>query len=145
MYRRQVKGAGGIEELVEAYFDYYRTGFDPSLHWAWDAVHGDSRADPIQALSVIFALIEGAPSDYGVELVGAGELEVLLWRSGTAVIDRIEAEAVHNPRLRRALWHVDGLDDYPAIETRVRRILAGEERPPSSARPGDWAAITYSP
>jgi hypothetical protein len=142
LYRPHVEDGGRTKRLVAAYFEYFRTGFDDSLFWAWDTVHGDSRVDPVEKLSLILALIDGAPDDYCVELVGAGELEVLLWRSGGEVIDMIEAEATHNPRLRRALWNVDGLYDHPALEARVGRILAGELRPSSSARPRDWAEVT---
>jgi hypothetical protein len=125
-------------DLVAAYFEYFRSGFEESLMWAWETFHV-MPLTPSDYFDLVLALLEGAPNAYCVELVGADALEHILWKSGDEVIEAVEAEATHNPRLRGALWIVDGLSDRPALEARVRRILGEGPRPKAVERPADWA------
>jgi hypothetical protein len=141
MYRSRVDQPAGSKDLVAAYFEYFRTGFDESLFWAWETIHVDLVDKPGELLTLILALLDGAPDQFSVDLVGSGVLEDLLWRSGETVIDFIEVAAPHNPKLRRALLFVDGLDRYPAIQARVESILRDELRPTSSVRPSDWVSL----
>lgn len=113
--------------FLDAYFGYLSTE-DDSLFWAVEIFYsGWDRCD--EKLALVLALVDAAPDEQSLTYVACGPLEDLLWNCGDAVIDRIELAATHNPRLGRALGNVWGLERWPAIETRVNRLLESQGLP----------------
>jgi hypothetical protein len=114
------------DALIAAYWSYCRTR-DENLFWAWQAVEAEGWHDPQLKWSLILRLLETAAADSEVGLVAAGPLEELLTMYGKDFIDRIETEAVTNPKLRDALsgvWLRGPLrPESNVIADRVDRIL----------------------
>ena len=115
------------DELIAAYWLYWRTR-DENLLFAWQAVEAEGWHDPQAKWPLILRLLDTAADDSEVGLVAAGPLEDLLTMYGKDFIDRIETEAVTNPKLRDALsgvWLRGPLRPDPdVIADRVDRILA---------------------
>jgi hypothetical protein len=93
-------------------------------------------ADVEEQWSIILELITEAPDDdWVLQSIAAGPLEGFLGRFDGAVIDRVEAEAATNPKLRRVLSGVwkHGMSD--AVWSRVRAIQATAIDPLPEMRP----------
>jgi uncharacterized glyoxalase superfamily protein PhnB len=81
--------------------------------------------DPEAAWSLVLLLVNSAPSDAALEYVGAGPLEDLLCEHGPKLIDRVEAAALQEPRVSRALANVWGHNRMDAVvRERVTRAAA---------------------
>jgi hypothetical protein len=90
-------------------------------------VEAEGWHDPQLKWPLILRLLDTVADDSEVGLVAAGPLEELLTMYGKDFIDRIETEAVTNPKLRDALsgvWLRGPLRPDPnVIADRVDRIL----------------------
>ena len=113
------------DQLIATYFANDRAaGGNQTLFWAWEVVN-DAIQDGVvnDAWSLVLDLVAAAPDPLTLGLIGAGALEDLLWRAGDELIDRVEREAAHNPRLREAIGSVWIGTDHATQQT-VDRLYA---------------------
>jgi hypothetical protein len=87
---------------------------------ATDFMHEAVRENPELAWSLIERLVEAAPNDDSLDMIGAGPLEDLLCDHGPDLNDRAEHVALSDPRFRRSLAAVWG---WSAMDPRVRTRL----------------------
>jgi hypothetical protein len=86
---------------------------DADEFWAWEAVSDACNDSHDEHWSLILDLLNASPDDAVVAMVGVGPIEDWIgggWEEG---VQRIEAEARRNPRLRQALdgiW-IDGIPE----------------------------------
>jgi hypothetical protein len=92
----------GRDMVVDALIRHYArpTGFD---FWAWEMARDLIIDDPPEAWLLILELIRQAPDERVLGTVAAGELEEFIDAHAEAFIDRLEAEARRNSRLKEAL------------------------------------------
>jgi hypothetical protein len=115
------------QDLVSAYFDYWRTEND-KFFWAWNRVEETIRQAPELGWSVLMQLIHGAPGEDALLYIGAGPLEEFMCRYGESQIERILVTAQANQRFRKALSGVWGRNRIPEhIQRRIASVL-GRER-----------------
>jgi hypothetical protein len=95
----------GREFVVDTLIRHYShpTGFD---FWAWEVARNLINDDPPEAWRLVLELLKKAPDETVRTSVAAGELEAFLLAHASEFIDRIEAEARTNPRLKAALSRV---------------------------------------
>jgi hypothetical protein len=110
-----------LQEIIATYHRYGAEHREEDF-WAWDAAMNVVRGDDAErAWELVTAIVRTAPDDR-LEHVGAGPVENLVETHGVVLLDRIVAEASHDPRFREALasiWLVE--DDYPpGVITRLQ-------------------------
>lgn len=95
----------GRDLVVDTLIRHYShpTGFD---FWAWEVARDLISDDPLEAWRLILELVDKAPDDAVLGSVAAGELEEFLRAHAEEFIDRIEAEAHRNSRLKASLSYV---------------------------------------
>ncbi len=124
-------------DTVESYWQYHRlcrgTREDrllASQHmWAVDAVAEAVQKGEPSVISLLIALVEGAPNDDEVRVVGAGELEDLLVThrkrlarpEGRELLGALDTAARTNGRFRRAMRSV--FLQQEEISDEVRRLF----------------------
>jgi hypothetical protein len=124
----------GRDRLVQHYFTERK-----AAAWPWRMMEDLRREDPEEAWQVTLQLIAAAPDGDALSYVAAGPLEDLIKDRGDQFIDRIEAEAAGNARLRQALgkvWIWDLLDSKSELFTRIEKA-AGAPLARPTARPPD--------
>jgi hypothetical protein len=119
-------------ELVTTYWRHYELaegGRDDRLaanevFWAFEEVQSVvAKGDPVEALDLIIALLDAAPSIEGVCYVGAGPLENLITIHPDETVDAIDAQARRDDRFRTALNCVYLSDRVPpAVIERLARF-----------------------
>ncbi|MGC9419367.1 MAG: DUF6869 domain-containing protein [Rhodovulum sp.] len=103
------------------YLDFLRATMeadDPAAHplvWTYALFSDLAEGAPALALDAVLACLARCETAEEVAFLAAGPLEDLIAENGAAVIDRIEAEAVENPRMRFALSGVWPPDGGPAL------------------------------
>lgn len=97
---------------------------------AADAVDERVRLGGAQALMLMSALLHGAVTDDDLALLGAGPLEDLLVRDGTALVDEVDEFARRDPRFARAITAVcwSAADAGPEVTRRLRRLIPALQR-----------------
>lgn len=100
-------------EHARAYLTYHE-GF-----WAWEELNRILEEDGPDAVWPLILLLIEKGSDRVLGAAGAGIVEDLLRKHGTAVIDRIEAQAAGDQRFRFCLSHVWPADFPPDLWERV--------------------------
>ena len=113
-------------QLVDAYLPHARECFrdgDTDRHFdAWEQVDAMVRDRPEEGWLLIRQLIERAADEQMLAYIAAGPLEDLIKWHGPQFIDRIEPQALIDPKFRRALrgvWPSEGPENDV-----VRRWLA---------------------
>ena len=109
------------ERIVSSWFEYEQT------FWAWQRVHDLVDNDPDVGWRVLLLATEMAEDDGALEVIGAGPLEDLLSQHGPLFIDRVEARARSDGRLRQALsamWQSEMSDE---LWTRVQQLIEPRE------------------
>jgi hypothetical protein len=79
------------------------------------------------AIRLVIALIETAPDDAGIAVVGAGPLEDLVHEHGDSLIDELDRVARRNPAFSHAMgsvWLSAGVLN-PDVEHRLRMWMPG--------------------
>jgi hypothetical protein len=108
-----------LERVVDAWFQYEET------FWAWERVEDLTRMDPELAWRVITLLVEEAPSEAVLGVIGAGPLEDLLSVYGEGMIDRVEERARTDEHFRQclaAVWQSDMTDElWARVQNAVGR------------------------
>ena len=114
-----------LPTLIEAYHRHGAHKRDEDF-WAWEAAGDIARGqDAERAWELVIALIRSAPDDR-LTFVGAGTLEDLVSTHAANLIDRIVAEAEHDPRFREALasiWLV--VEDVPPMALQRLQTVTG--------------------
>jgi hypothetical protein len=117
-----------LDELIEAYFADQKIlsastaqrlldhkpipkgpepGYDGRLFdWLAEMLNYGPPDGPEQAWPIILQLIERAPDDNALGMIGSGAVEDLVNRAGAEFADRIFDEAANSRRFRLALRHV---------------------------------------
>jgi hypothetical protein len=97
---------------------------------AADAVDERVRLGGAQALMLMSALLHGAVTDDDLALLGAGPIEDLLLRHGTALVDEVDDLARRDPRFARAITAVcwSAADAGPEVTRRLRRWIPALQR-----------------
>jgi hypothetical protein len=104
------------ERIVRGWFEYEET------FWAWERVQDLVENDPEVAWRALVLAIQQA-DEGALEAIGAGPLEDLLSKHGSAFIERIEARARTDSGLREALsamWQSEMSDD---LWQRVQQLV----------------------
>lgn len=119
--------------IVDGYLEQL-AGWAGDLHWTWPIVEELVRGRPDIAWPMLLEMIRRCPDDAALSLLAAGPLEDYLAGHAGKAIGAVEAEAVRNPRLRRALgftWKRSMADDVWARIEAVREPEpdAGPETP----------------
>jgi|GEM_PF-3522241 len=131
------------EVIVEGYIRACQAGWKDPDAWAADGWPVVLFGDAERAWRVLLLLVERAPDDVPLSLVGAGPMEDFFNEHAPAFVDRIEERARRDPRFREAMagaWLSRGA--LPAdIEERVVRASAGGvlllgDTPPDARRRG---------
>lgn len=104
------------EQLVEAWFIYEKN------FWAFGTMWSLVSDEPETAWPIILRLLEQADGQR-IGNIAAGPLEDLLCGHGLAFIDRIEAEAQSNPKLREALTGV-WINEGDAVYERYNALMS---------------------
>jgi hypothetical protein len=132
-------GKRTVVELARGYLKHHRTRAAEDS-WAFDEVRervGLGAADPEDAWNVVLALVTMA-DDESLGYIGAGPLEQLVRRFGSALVERIEDRARQDPRFRFCLgsvWLSEG--DLPlAVQDRVVSASGGRIKPMASPSDG---------
>lgn len=82
-----------------------------------------TRYEPESAWQLILLTIRDVPAEKDLSILGAGPLEDLIARHGTAFIDRIEQEALRNPRFREVLSSVWKSDAEESVWQRLHDFV----------------------
>lgn len=98
-------------ELIEAWIKMANTAKEDTViedgnGWAHNVMSDAVQDDPERPWPLILEILARDRSAPVVELLAAGPLEDLLAIQGSAFIDRIEAEAKHNPAFAKLLGGV---------------------------------------
>ena len=118
------------EPLVAAYLALAKAQNESqkeSLWWAWEAMREMLWHQPEAAWPVILRLIARAENDETLAYIAAGPLENLLADHGPTFIERVEAQAMHDSRFRRALtgvWGRSGMDQD--VIRRIDALIEGQ-------------------
>lgn len=104
---------GEVLELAHAFLVYHE-GF-----WAWEELNRILEEDGADEVWPLVLRLVAKGSDNALGAAGAGILEDLLRKHGTAVIDRVEAQADRDQRFRFCLSHVWPADMPAALWQRV--------------------------
>jgi hypothetical protein len=84
--------------------------------WAFEEVQAlVSKGDPTEALDLIIALVDAAPSIKGACYVGAGPLEDLINIHPEETVDAVDAQARRDDRFRSALNSVYCSERVPPV------------------------------
>jgi hypothetical protein len=118
-------------ELVRAYWQHYEASFGPAAdrakadecEWAWLEAKDVAEDGGPQALALVSALAEEAPSDDALAYLGAGPLEELLDGGWQTVVTDLEQAALASDRLRLALGWAHLPEAMPSdVQERLRRV-----------------------
>ena len=71
--------------------------------WAFEQLSELIQNNPLEALEVIFKIIEIDPSEKSLSNLGAGPIEDLMCYKGNEVINKIRTEAKSNVNFKKAL------------------------------------------
>ena len=118
-YQRRLQGTQEERRALEA-------GHPASVYISWTDVNAAVTRGGLLALELVNAIIQAAPDESGVVLVGAGPLEDLVRKHSPNLIDEIERMATRDSRFRLALssaWLPSGVH-APAVEMRLSRLTA---------------------
>jgi hypothetical protein len=118
-YQRRLHGNPEERRALEA-------GHPAEVHLVFNEVKATISAGGLRAWDLVVALLDVAPGDPGVMLVGAGPLEDLVKKHGDALVKEIEYDASRNDRVRQALscvWVARGLLT-PEVEGRLSRWIS---------------------
>jgi len=134
-----------FDDLVTGWWEYQRllrgsrderqallAGHPAHVYASWTQVTERITAGGLPALDLVAALVEGAPTDADVSLVGAGPLEDLVHKHGNSLASEIANLASRNPSFEHALsgvWLAHGVLT-PAAEERLSQwiIVTGAAR-----------------
>ena len=129
--------------IVDGCIRGWRTEWDDPDGWAADGWPVVLMHDAERAWRVLLLLVERAPDDVPLSLVGAGPMEDFINEHAPELVGRIEERSRRDPRFREAMsgaWLSAGA--LPAdVEERVVRASAGGilllgDTPPDSRRRG---------
>jgi hypothetical protein len=96
----------------------------PVYGWATQLLFDKISNAPETAWELVLELIERAPEDEALGLIGAGPLEDLLSEYGGDFIERVEVLARLNDRFRKCLASVWGWSRMPPeVYSRMRRSI----------------------
>ena len=122
-------------ELALGWWEYHRlsvgsreerrlleVGGCPAAQAGYSGVGERMQAGGRSALDLVVALIEAAPADGDLGMVGAGPLEDLLHEHANSLVGDIESLARTHPGFRAALSSAYVPEDHPSAD--VRRRLA---------------------
>ena len=102
------------DQIVSGYYKHQQTQADEDF-WAWEEV--DELCHHLSSgLRITQKLIESAPSDWSLALIGAGPLEDLVYRFKLPAVNAIAAIAEKCERMQRAMRSVNIDEDQPALE-----------------------------
>jgi hypothetical protein len=139
-----------LQEAILGYFEYFRrlssTAREERLEaqlgnplddWLFGVIHmQEGRADEA-VWPVVLAMVEAAPDEAALAIVGAGPLEDLAWYHGSQFGDRLVDMARSDPRFRMAISGFLGWDRIPEPHrSQLLGILgAGGDRSPHGEGP----------
>jgi hypothetical protein len=95
---------------------------DEKFFWAFKAADNLCKLEPDLAVDFILALLEENLSPETERMVATGPLEDLLMEHSVRVIDRLEAEAAQNEKLRHALGGIWKYDMPDEVWNRILKI-----------------------
>jgi len=117
------------QETVDAWIRMTQAGSGSQVYednfWAFEVLDDLLSEDPEEGWPTILQILQKDQSPSIMENLSAGPLEDLLARHGPAFIDRVEAEAAHNPAFAKLLggvWQNRMTDDVWA------RVQAARDR-----------------
>jgi phage FluMu protein Com len=90
-----------MTDLAKAYFQWYKGSKEHE--WARDRIEEIFDDDIDKAWEVTLELIDAAPSKESLYYVAAGQLETLVSKSGSELLERIKQEARCNKKLLFAM------------------------------------------
>ena len=100
---------------------------DDARFWAVEAMWDLVEREPDRAWRLLLEMIHRADGDYALASIAAGPLENFIVAHGSRYLDRLEAEAVANPKFRRALVGVWGENRMSEdLARRIRALVEGE-------------------
>jgi hypothetical protein len=118
-----------IKGLAEAYISAAsHEKWPEDLWWVWEKMYRLVEHIPQTAFDVIVHITKLDPPDEVLAYVGAAPLENLLALHGEAMIEKIEEEARHNPRLRYCLAGVWKSTISDEIWDKVTKALGDVQR-----------------
>jgi hypothetical protein len=112
------------EDLVSTFIRFAEAEKDSAVYeesfWAYDELSSMGLDRPLEALSVILAVLSRSPGPKAIELLAAGPLEDLLVENCPLVIDEIERRAESDSNVAMLLggvWQSEmNLDVWKRIE-----------------------------
>jgi hypothetical protein len=102
------------DQIIDGYFKYQQTNADEDF-WAWEEVDALCHDLP-SGLRITRKLVEAAPSNWCLSLIGAGPLEDLVYRFGLPAVNAIAEIAGESKLMQRAMLSVNVDEDSPAFE-----------------------------
>lgn len=102
------------DQIIDGYFKYQRTQADEDF-WAWEEVDALCHDLP-SGLRLTRKLVEAAPSDWSLSLIGAGPLEDLVYGFELPAVNAIAEIAGESKLMQRAMLSVNVDEDSPAFE-----------------------------
>jgi hypothetical protein len=112
-------------ERIARAFLHHQDSFTPPWLFYWVAIHLPQE-HPVASWKLTRVMIAVARDDRDLALIAAGPLENALTDRGQDVIGLVEADAIENPRVRRALSGVWPYSMDPAVWQRLIGARAGE-------------------
>jgi hypothetical protein len=113
-------GPHSPDEIAVVYLRHHRLK-DNTDFWAWQEAHDAYYENPERAWIILLALVAQAEGKE-LEYVGAGLLEHLCESHGSQFIDRVEAQAIQDPKFKAALGSI-WLNSLYVPEVIVRRLV----------------------
>lgn len=113
-HHRLIKSSRTEEERKEAIEE---SPFFEAVEYIWKLIYEDK----FKGWNILLELINNAPNEYILACIGSGELENYLVARGKHCIEKVEKEALKNPKFRKSLSSVWKRDMDKSIWTRIRQ------------------------